>query len=87
MTLDAFQQALDAFRVGTIDTAAFCRRLRAEAVPPQLPPRYGEVLANLLERLESAALFGGESCSFSQADLVAGLQGWIDKARERLADS
>ena len=45
-----------------------------------LPPRYGEVLLNLLDRLESSALFSEESCSFSQKDLLANLQGWIDKA-------
>ena len=50
-----------------------------------LPPRYGEVLLNLLDRLESSALFSEESCSFSQADLLDNVQLWIDKARGRLA--
>lgn len=49
-----------------------------------LPPRYGEVLLNLLDRLESSALFSEESCSFSQKDLLASLQMWVDKARALL---
>ena len=50
-----------------------------------LPPRYGEVLLNLLDRLESSALFSEESCSFSQKDLLDNLQVWVDKARAQLA--
>jgi len=49
-----------------------------------LPPRYGEVLLNLLDRLESSALFSEESCSFSQKDLLDNLQVWVDKARGQL---
>ena len=50
-----------------------------------LPPRYAEVLLNLLDRLESSALFSEESCSFSQKDLLDNLQVWVDKARAQLA--
>ena len=49
-----------------------------------LPPRYGEVLLGLLDRLESSALFSEESCSFSQKDLLDNLQVWADKARGQL---
>ena len=49
-----------------------------------LPPRYGEVLLNLLDRLESSALFSEESCSFSQKDLLDNLKVWADKARGQL---
>jgi hypothetical protein len=49
-----------------------------------LPPRYGEVLLNLLDRLESSALFSEESCSFSQKDLLDNLRVWADKARGQL---
>lgn len=49
-----------------------------------LPPRYGEVLLGLLDRLESSALFSEESCSFSQKDLLDSLQMWLDKARGAL---
>ncbi|CAB5705650.1 Uncharacterised protein [Delftia tsuruhatensis] len=49
-----------------------------------LPPRYGEVLLNLLDRLEAGALFTEESCSFSQKDLLDNLQIWADKAQIQL---
>ena len=62
------------------DTARQARELQAA-----LPPRFAEVLLNLLDRLESSALFSEESCSFSQKDLLDSLQLWTDKARERLA--
>ena len=49
-----------------------------------LPPRYSDVLLNLLDRLESSALFSEESCSFSQKDLVANLTMWVEKAQATL---
>ena len=52
-----------------------------------LPPRYGEVLFNLLDRLESSALFTEESCSFSQKDLTDNLLLWVEKARIQLEKS
>ena len=61
------------------DTARQSQELQAA-----LPPRFTEVLLNLLDRLESSALFSEESCSFSQKDLLDSLQLWADKARERL---
>ncbi|WP_225784808.1 hypothetical protein [Xenophilus sp. Marseille-Q4582] len=64
------------------DTARQARQLQAA-----LPPRFSEVLLNLLDRLESSALFSEESCSFSQKDLLDSLQLWADKARERLASA
>ena len=85
MSLEAIQHALDQFRADTLDVSALCRHLREQPLPPELPARFGEVLGNLLDRLESSAMFGGESCSFSQDDLTASVQTWIDKARQRLA--
>lgn len=49
-----------------------------------LPARYHEVLLQLLDRLDSSALFGEESCSFSQRDLLDNVQAWVDKARAQL---
>lgn len=57
----------------------------ATALLQALPARYGEVLLNLLDRLESSALFTEESCSFSQKDLLAHLQTWAEKAQAQLA--
>lgn len=54
---------------------------QATALHAALPPRYGEVLLNLIDRLESSALFSDESCSFSQKDLLDSLALWMEKAR------
>lgn len=59
----------------------------ATALLEALPPRYCEVLLNLLDRLESSALFTEESCSFSQKDLIDNLLLWADKARSQLEKS
>ena len=50
-----------------------------------LPPRFKDVLMQLLTRLESGALFSEESCSFSQEDLLANLDLWLEKAALQLA--
>jgi hypothetical protein len=50
-----------------------------------LPPQFKEVLQNILNRLESSALFTEESCSFSQTGLLENLAMWINKAESRLA--
>ncbi|MGL6205859.1 MAG: hypothetical protein ACRC2X_16230, partial [Giesbergeria sp.] len=55
-----------------------------QALLVTLPPRYGEVLLNLIDRLEASALFTEESCSFSRKDLLDHLQTWVDKARSAL---
>ena len=56
----------------------------AAALRAQLPERFGTVLDELLNRLESSALFSEESCSFSQGELLDSLQMWLDKARPHL---
>ena len=68
---------------GSVTTLSNDARASAELLGG-LPPRYSEVLLNLLDRLESSALFSEESCSFSQKDLLDNLQVWIDKARGQL---
>jgi len=80
--LVALTEALQAFEHG-VHTAATLSTLARQQTTllAALPPRYGEVLLNLLDRLESSALFSEESCSFSQKDLVANLRMWADKAR------
>jgi hypothetical protein len=49
-----------------------------------LPAVFEGALESILERLESTALFEGESCSFSQSDLLAALTVWLEKARSYL---
>ena len=64
---------------------AFARGWRAEqGLIAALPPRYGQVIESLLSRFESAAMFGEESCSFSQTDLIDSLALWLDKAQAQL---
>lgn len=80
--LAALQSALAAHGRGELSAAALGDAARAQqALLAALPPRYGEVLLNLIDRLESSALFTEESCSFSRKDLLDHLQTWVDKAR------
>lgn len=84
--LAPLQGGLDALRQGASRPADFSRQARAQqALLDALPPRYAEVLHGLLDRLESAALFAEESCSFSQTELLDSLQLWLDKAAQQLA--
>ena len=84
--LNTLAQALQAFERGDHSAAALGTLARQQTtLLDALPPRYNEVLLNLLDRLESSALFSEESCSFSQKDLVANLQMWVEKARAALA--
>ncbi|MCR8956391.1 hypothetical protein M0765_001185 [Variovorax sp. S2] len=84
--LDAIGARIDALRSGRGESiTALSNEARASSeLLAALPPRYGELLLNLLDRLESSALFSEESCSFSQKDLLDNLQVWVDKARAQL---
>jgi hypothetical protein len=78
-------QALADLRANAMGAAAFCTWARTqEALLRALPPRFGEVLLGLLDRLESSALFSEESCSFSQSALLDNLDMWLQKAVEKL---
>ena len=85
--LDAIGTRIDALRSSRGESiTVLSNEARASSeLLAALPPRYGEVLLNLLDRLESSALFSEESCSFSQKDLLDNLQVWVDKARAQLA--
>ena len=83
--LTTLAQALQAFERGDHTAATLSTLARQQTtLLAALPPRYGEVLLNLLDRLESSALFSEESCSFSQKDLVANLAMWVEKAQATL---
>ena len=83
--LSSVQAALQQLRNDTLSVAAFSQLAQQQpALVAALPPRYAEVLEQLLNRLESSALFTEESCSFSQKDLLDSLQLWIDKAQLQL---
>ena len=86
--LEALQTALQQLRDDTLGVAAFSRlAMRQASLAAALPERFAEVLSQLLNRLESSALFTEESCSFSQKDLLDSLQLWLDKARLQLQKS
>lgn len=78
-------EALHSQRDAPTGTHALTQLARQQtALLEALPVRYQEVLLQLLDRLDSSALFSEESCSFSQKDLLSSLQTWVDKASAQL---
>lgn len=83
--LARLDHALTELQSGQLDSRRFVALAREQTdLLALLPPRYGEVLHGLLDRLESSALFDVESCSFSQRDLTDSLRLWLDKAAAQL---
>ena len=83
--LARLQTALRELRDGSLTIAGFSSLVQDQhALHEALPRRFNEVLMQLLDRLESSALFSDESCSFSQRDLLDSLQLWLDKAQGQL---
>jgi hypothetical protein len=86
--LTALQQSLQALRKNHLSIQDFCRTWRAQsALLTALPARYREVMEDILGRLEAGSLFTEESCSFSQIDLLANLDIWLDKAGQKLSQT
>lgn len=86
--LQSLRASLSELQQKRITTQAFCQAWRSQsALLGALPPRYGQVLEDLLGRMEAGSLFTEESCSFSQQDLLDSLQLWIDKAQLQLQKS
>src|SRR5690606_27062532 len=80
------QDAMQALRQNHMSIADFCRVWRAQTELLQvLPPRFATVMEDLLGRLEAGSLFTEESCSFSQIDLLATLDTWLDRAQQTVA--
>ncbi|TAK92983.1 MAG: hypothetical protein EPO09_14120 [Aquabacterium sp.] len=81
--LSTLPPTLEAFLQGhlSVQDLAHAWRDATQEHEPALPERYLDVLERVLNQLESAALFTEESCSFSQADMVAALADWLTKAR------
>lgn len=83
--LSALIGALQQLRGGTLGAAAFSHLAHNQPeLLAALPPQFATVLQQLLDRLESGALFSEESCSFSQKDLLDSLQQWLDHAQGQL---
>ena len=85
VSTSVLREALSALRADTASVQAFCLTARSQsAVFKALPPKFEEVWLNLVDRLESSALFSEESCSFSQTDLLDNLGLVLDKAEQQL---
>ncbi|PUE31544.1 hypothetical protein [Limnohabitans sp. Jir72] len=84
-TLTHMNNTLTACKQGTVSQNVLIQQWRNDAALLGLPDKFGVVLGNLLDRLESSALFSEESCSFSQKDLLDSLLVWADKARASIA--
>ncbi len=79
------QDGMTQLRSGALGAHGLSELARTqELLLETLGPRYREVLLQLLDRLESSALFSEESCSFSQQGLLDNLQIWLDKAQGQL---
>ena len=79
------QDALHAVTQNQSTIPEFCQAWRSLAAQLSgLPPRYRDVMEDLLSRLETGSLFTEESCSFSQTDLLTTLDMWLDNARQAL---
>jgi hypothetical protein len=87
-SLQMLRSSLDDLRHARLTMQVFCSTWRSqETLLADLPPRYREVMEDLLGRMEAGALFTEESCSFSLDDLQASLGVWLDKASQTLARS
>lgn len=82
--LQRFESALAAWRRGDLSPRDFAAQARPPALLAALPPPFGTVLHDLLDRLETGALFTEESCSFSHDAIATNLALWAGKARARL---
>ncbi len=84
-SLHTLRQALADLRSNAITDRAFVRTAREQTqLFAALPPKFETVWLNLVDRLESSALFTEESCSFSQTDLLDSLAMVLDKAKAQL---
>jgi hypothetical protein len=78
---DDLAQALVAYEHDRMSGGALCTIFRGGAAAwPALPPKFLTVLEQLLQPLESSALFSEESCAFSRLDLAASLRQWLQAA-------
>ncbi len=82
-TFHILHDSLNAVRDSKLGIAEFCQLWRSQSeLLSSLPSRYTEVMEDLLSRLEAGSLFTEESCSFSQVDLLATLDVWLETARQ-----
>jgi hypothetical protein len=85
LELQALAEQLRGAQTGDTRTSELVHTARtSHELLAALPEKYSAVLHDILDRLESGALFTEESCSFSQRDLLDSLQVWLDKAQAQL---
>jgi hypothetical protein len=88
VALATLRIALTDLRNNAQTDRAFIQTARSqEALFKTLPPKFEQVWLELVDRLESSALFSEESCSFSQTDLLDNLALVLDKAEAKLTAS
>ncbi len=81
-------QQLTQIQSGELLAHAFVQKAHMHhALLQALPEKYSVVYQDLLDRLESGAMFSEESCSFSQRDLLDSLALWTHKAQAVLQKS
>ncbi|HEX8955844.1 MAG TPA: hypothetical protein VF798_06200 [Burkholderiaceae bacterium] len=84
-SIAALRASLSAIRGKQSNVAQFCVLWRSQDdLLTSLPPRYRQVMEDLLGRLESGSAFSEESCSYSQDDLLGALEDWLNKAQAKL---
>ena len=85
IALKILRIALDNLRNNARENRAFIQTARTQNdLFLALSPKFEEVWLELVDRLESSALFAEESCSFSQTDLLDNLSLVLDKAEAKL---
>lgn len=78
--LNTMRVALDQHVRGELKADALVRQWRESNAALVLPPVFGQALEELLRRLEMAAVFAQDSCSFSSTAVTDQLARWLDKA-------
>jgi hypothetical protein len=82
-TVTKLRDSLNALDTGHLQPDVVCARFRLASLQwPGLPSRYEAVLERLLQPLDTAAMLGGESCSFSRDEVVKSLHQWLDHAAQ-----
>jgi len=81
----ALEASIKSLRDKESEVTQFCVLWRSQdGLLDLLPPRFRDVMEDLLGRLESGSAFSEESCSYSQEDLLTALEDWLAKAKARL---
>jgi hypothetical protein len=85
-SIQTLRDTLLALQAKSTTTERFCRTWRDQTnLLAVLPPRYCDVMEDLLARMESGSHFIEESCSYSQDELALALTDWLDKVETKLS--